>query len=112
MDDSYANGLTAVAGGGQSTSATIGLISGQGGATVNRFTTVATGNDSATLPKAAPGLRYVIINAAASNSMNVFPLLGDAINALSANTAFALAANKTATFFCAAVGVWNVQLTA
>jgi hypothetical protein len=74
--------------------------------TVTRIGVVATTADSVTLPKAAPGLRYKIINKGA-NSANVFPLLGDAINALGANTAFALAATKSAEFICVIAGTWD-----
>jgi hypothetical protein len=38
--------------------------------------------------------------------------VGDAINALSANAAFAMAANKAAEFVCAVDGTWNSILTA
>ncbi len=100
MDESYTNGVTAVAGGGQSAVSNIT-------ATVTRVTTVATAGDSLTLPKAAPGLRYKVINKAAANSMNVFPFLGDAINALGANAAFALAATKSVEFISCASGVWD-----
>jgi len=99
MDDSYQNGVTAVAGGGQSAKPTVS-------ATVTRVTTVATTADSVTLPAAAPGLRYKVINKGA-NSLNVFPLSGDAINALGANTAFALAATKSVEFISAAAGIWD-----
>ena len=104
MDASYQNGLTALAGGGQ-TGAT--LIS----RTFTRFTTVATTADSALLPAASAGLTYTVKNAGA-NSMNVFPNVGDAINALSANAAFAVAAGKAAQFFCVVNGTWDAILTA
>lgn len=104
MDDSYQNGLIALAGGGQ-TGAT--LIS----RTVSRFTTVATGGDSSLLPPANAGLRYTVLNAGAA-SMNVFPNVGDAINAGAANAAFAVANAKSATFFCAVNGTWNALLSA
>jgi hypothetical protein len=102
--------LTAKAGGGQGGGPTINRM-------VNRFTTVASGNDSCTLPATtgiANGvcLQITIINGAASNSMNVFPATGDQINALGANNAFALAANKTASFFSTVAGQWHSTLTA
>jgi hypothetical protein len=109
MDDSFANGLVAKAGGAQLGATTIGLVSGSGGATMNRFTTVATGGDSAILPAASPGLRYYVENATA-NSMNIFPQNnGDIINALAVNTAFALAAGKTAWFICVGQGFWKTH---
>jgi|SRR5690349_6482308 len=104
-NESYANALTAHAGGGQGSA--LQLYAG-----INRVTTVATAADSVKLPAAKAGMQYVVINAAAANSMNVYPATGEAINALSANAAFAMAANKTAIFYCAVDGVWNSILTA
>jgi hypothetical protein len=104
MDASFQNGLTALAGGGQ-TGAT--LIS----RTTTRFTTVATTADSALLPAAAAGLSYTVINAGAA-SMNVYPAVGDAINAGSVNAAFAVANAKSAVFNCAVNGIWNAILSA
>jgi hypothetical protein len=57
-------------------------------------------------------MNIVVINAAAVNSMNVFPDTGSTINALSANTAFALAAGKTATFVTTLPGAWHAILSA
>ena len=54
----------------------------------------------------------VVINAAAANSMNVFPAVGDAINAVAANGAFAIAANKTVLFYCITAGRWHTITTA
>jgi hypothetical protein len=99
------DGLTAHAGGGQGSAFQIAT-------SIARFTTVGTAGDSSKLPVSAPGLQITVVNAAAANSMNVFPATGDAINALGANAAFALAANKTATFFCTAAGQWHSILTA
>jgi len=104
MDASYQNGLTALAGGGQSGATLISR-------SITRFTTVATGGDSSILPAANAGLYYTVLNAGAA-SMNVFPAVGDAINASSANTAFAVANAKSATFFCAVNGFWNAILSA
>lgn len=99
--------ITAFAGGGQ-TSAVLLTSS------LNRVTTVGSANDSVRLPlcqDAAPttgggqpnkttGMIMYVVNAAASNSMNVFPATGGSINALSANSAYAVAANKTVGFVC------------
>lgn len=103
--DRAVNGITAYAGGGQTNATLLG-------ASINRVTTVATAADSVKLPAATVGARIDVINAAASNSMNVFPATGESINALSANTAYAVAANKTVTFICAVAGIWNANLTA
>ena len=102
---SVANGLTALAGGGQ-TGAT--LVSNA----FNRFTTVATAADSAILPSAQPGMETTVTNAAAANSMNLFPAVGDSINAGAANAAFAIAAAKSAYLFCTNTGQWHAVLTA
>ena len=58
------------------------------------------------------GDNVTVINAAASNAMNCFPASGDAINALSANTALSIIANKTVMFVCAVNGIWNSIVTA
>jgi hypothetical protein len=78
----------------------------------NRITTGAT-NDSVALPLAAVGMNMVVINATA-NSLNVFPVNGgsDSINALAANAAFALAAGKVVTFYCANLTQWHTMLSA
>lgn len=99
------NGLTAHAGGGQGSALPLTAM-------INRVTTVGTAADSVILPASVAGMQITVINAAAANSMNVFPATGDAINALSANTAFAVAANKTATFTCPVAGTWHSILTA
>lgn len=97
-------GITALAGGTQAGTPLQNAF--------NRVTTVATAGDSVLLPPAAPGMQCIVVNAAAANSMNVFPSVGDAINAIAANGAFAMAANKTALFTCITAGVWNSILTA
>ena len=102
---SAANALTAHAGGGQASALPIT-------ASIARFTTVATAGDSAVLPASASGMQITVANAAAANSMNVFPATGESINALGANTAFAVAAGKTATFFCTNAGQWHSILSA
>lgn len=105
LDLSAQDGLTATAGGAQ---AGFDLSNYHG----SRFTTVATAADSAQLPAAKPGRMRVVKNAAAANSMNVFPQTGEAINAGAANAAFAIAANKMAIFFCFVAGTWDVVLSA
>jgi hypothetical protein len=101
---SSANALTAHAGGGQGSALQITTM-------MARFTTVATIADSAILPVSAAGLVITVMNGA-TNSMNVFPDTGGAINGGSANAAFAVAGGKTATFFCPAPLVWHALLSA
>lgn len=99
------NGITAHAGGGQGSAF---LLT----ASINRVTTVGTAADSVLLPASAPGMQITVTNAAATNSMNLFPQSGDAINALGANAAFAIVAGKTATLTCAVAGQWHAVLSA
>lgn len=100
---STVDALTALAGGAQAGTALTRML--------NRFTTVATGGDSAQLPVSVPGLQIIVVNAGAS-SMNVFGQTGDAIDAGGANAASAVAAGKTATFFCTSAGRWHKLLSA
>lgn len=102
---SVANGITAFAGGGQASGTLLA-------AKVNRITVVATAGDSVTLPPSKAGMTLTVINADSTDSLNIFPAVGDAVNALSVNAAFALAANKTVIFNCAVAGIWNTLLTA
>ena len=102
---SAVNGVTAATGSTQATGVRIENA-------ITRVTTVGTAGDSLTLPKAQAGMQCVVINAAAANSMDVFPAAGDAINALAADAALAVAANKTVLLVCAVPGTWNAIVTA
>lgn len=102
---SRANALTAHAGGGQGSALQLA-------AEINRVTTVATAADSVKLPVSAAGMVVTVINAAAANAMDCFPSTGEVINALAANTAISVVANKTIVFYCAVAGIWNSVLTA
>ncbi len=102
---SAVNALTAHAGGGQGSATALTRE-------INRVTTVATAGDSVVLPAATAGKVVTVVNAAAANAMDVFPATGEIINALAANTAISVAANKTITFYCAVAGTWNSMLTA
>lgn len=102
---SVSNGLTALASGGQPGATPLT-------ATINRVTTVGTAADSVLLPAATPGQKIIVVNAAASNAMAVFPNTGDAINAGSANASVSVAAGKTEIFVCAVTGTWNTVLSA
>jgi len=101
---SYADSLTAHAGGGQGSATPLTAM-------MNRVTTVATTADSVILPTGVAGMSIVVINAA-SNSMNVYPDTGSTIDAGSANAAKAVAGGKTATFFTTVAGAWHSILTA
>lgn len=99
------NAITAFAGGGQASAVQLNYR-------MSRVTIVASAADSVKMPKAEAGMSMVVINAAAANAMNVYPSSGEAINALSADTALSVAANKVITFVCAVNGTWNTNLTA
>jgi hypothetical protein len=106
---STTDAITAHAGGGQGSAV---LLTSD----INRITTVGSANDSVKLPVSVVGMEITVTNAAAANSMNVFPNDGgtgsETINALSANAAFAVAAGKTAVFYCAKAGQWHTVLSA
>lgn len=120
---SSTDNITAFAGGGQTSAVQLESA-------LNRIATVATGNDSVKLPScqsgrsntgqgttAIPtgdsvGIMLWVVNAAAANSLNVFPQTGQSINALSANSAYAVAANKAVIFACGTNGIWYTNLTA
>ena len=101
---SSVNSLTAHAGGGQGSATPLT-------AAINRVSTVATIADSVILPTSTVGNTVTVINAGAA-SMNVFPASGEAINALGANTAFAVAAGKSCEFICTNTGQWHTVLSA
>lgn len=102
---SSVDNLVAHAGGGQALATPLTAM-------YNRVITVGTAADSVVLPPSKAGMEITVTNAAALNSMNVFPATGEAINALAVNTAFAVAAGKTATFYCATAGQWHSILSA
>lgn len=105
VQGSAINALTAHAGGGQALATALTRQ-------INRVTTVTTAGDSVLLPLAVAGRWVSVINAAAANAMDVFPQTGEIINALAANAAISVAANKNILFFCAVAGTWNSVLTA
>lgn len=109
--NSQTDTITAFAGGGQASAVLLD-------SSYNRVTTVATAADSVKLPTCQAGasntgglsntigMMVWVTNAAAANSMNVFPQSGQAINALANDAAYAMAANKTAGFICGTAGKW------
>lgn len=102
------DGLTAGAGGGQSNAVALNA-----NMFVHRVNTVTTAADSVSLPAAVVGVKpHVIVNAAASNSMQVFGAGTDTINDVAAATGVAQAAGKTAVYFCTTAGKWYRILSA
>lgn len=104
MYNSFTNGITAFSGGGQTSAV---LLTTQ----KNRVTTTAVNGDSVLLPPAVVGLTINVANAGVA-TLAVFPSTGDAINALSANSSFSVAAAKSCSFACAVAGIWNSLLSA
>ncbi len=105
---SVTDSITAFSGGGQTSAVLLN-------SSLNRITTVAAGNDSVKLPPCrdgigtagppgAPsktlGMVMYVVNAAASNSLNLYPTAGGSINAIAADSPYAIAANKTVGFVC------------
>jgi hypothetical protein len=98
--------ITATAGGGQANAVTLNQHN-------VRVTVCATGGDSTKLPPAlAPTLSDVIIMNAGAAAMNLFPAVGDLINALSANTAISVPIGKLAIARCIDRGRWLVVIGA
>ncbi len=95
-------GITALAGGGQ-TGAT--PLAGQ----FNVIATVATAADSVLLPQIPQDGSSVAIwvKNNGANSANVFPQVGDTINALSANAALAVAATAKQIFVSVSGSNWQ-----
>ena len=100
---SYTDGLTAHAGGGQGSAVAITTM-------ISRFTTVATAADSAILPTGVAGMSVTVINAGA-NAMSVFPDTGSQINAGGANVSVSIPAGKTANFVTTLAGAWHMLLS-
>lgn len=104
----YAAGIIAHAGGGQANATPLPIKS------IIEVDTVATADDSVSLPVSDAGMRLTVINATA-NSMNLYasPLNNgknggakDTINGVANATAYAIAAGLTVTFVCASPGKW------
>lgn len=102
--DTVQDGIVAFAGGGQASATQLSFLN-------SRIATVATIADSAKLLLSAPSLAMTVTNAAA-NSANIFPAVGDQINTLGANAAFALAGGKTVLFISYTAGQWHTLLSA
>jgi len=84
-----------------------------------RVATVNTAGNSVTLPPSMRGMAIVVVNddpTVAGKAMNVFPAVGDAINALAVNAAYSL--NNTfasvspgvvTIFICYSTGLWRTK---
>ncbi len=103
--ESTVNGIVAFATGGQANAVLLTAL-------LNRVTTVAAAADSVKLPPSEVGLTLELKNAAALNSLNLFPSTGENINALAANAAFGVAAGKSVWATCHVAGTWDITLSA
>lgn len=101
----FANNLTAHAGGGQASA--LPLTTSQ-----SRVTTVGTAADSVSLPLAVGGQAITVINAG-SNAMQIFasPSGTDTINSTAGSTGISLAAGKTIELI-SFPGAWHGILSA
>jgi hypothetical protein len=72
---------------------------------INNVATCANVGDAVTMPTAEVGLEVTIRNAGA-NACDVFPFLGDQLNASGANTAESLAAGANITYLCLTTALW------
>ena len=110
--ESAVNAAVASAAGGGQTNATALA------ATANIVTTVASANDSVKLPLAQKGMKILVHNGHASNSMQVFGAGVDTINGVATATGVAQAAGKSALYYAVAdgdgtaVGAWFRVLSA
>jgi hypothetical protein len=102
----YANNLTARAGGGQANATQLT-------ACLNRVTVVATAADSVQLPQAVGGQAITVINAGGGNSLQMFGQSGltDTINGTAGSTGIAIASGKSIELF-SFPGAWHGVLSA
>lgn len=97
--------ITAFAGGGQGSAVQLKYRN-------SRVTIVGTAADSVKLPKAIAGLSLTVANAAAANSLNVFPSTGEFIDAGAVNVQVAIVVAKQRQFVCMVNGTWSSNLSA
>jgi len=102
---SSADAIAAVNPGAQATATPLTLD-------LNRVVTVPAAASGVLLPLAVPGMEITVINAHATLAINVYPAVGDQINALGVNAAFSPAATKVATFYCTVALQWHSLLSA
>ena len=93
-------GITALAGGGRSSSTPV-LVLGS-----NVVTTVATVADSVVLPSAVAGNIVYLLNADSADAVQVFANASDTINGTAGATGVSYAAAKRVLFIAVDNGVW------
>jgi len=95
------DGITAFSTGGQTSAVPLP-------STINTVDTVAAAGDSVKLPLAAPGAIVFVTNLGA-NSCNIFPFLGDKINALAINAAIELTPGASLFFTSTVALKWDTM---
>jgi hypothetical protein len=98
LQESAADNITALAGGGQAGAT---LLTNE----INRVTTVATAGDSVLLPVSLPGLSVAVINAGA-NAMQVYGNGSDTINGVAAAAGVSQMPSSATLYLCATAGAW------
>ena len=99
-------GITALAGGGRSSSTPV-LVLGS-----NVVTTVATAADSVVLPSAVAGSVVYLLNADSADAVQVFANASDTINGTAGATGVSFAAAKRVLFIAVDNGVWIANVLA
>lgn len=96
---SNATGITAYAGGGQSSATALTEE-------INNVTTVATAGDSVKLPVAVAGKHAYIKNSGAT-ALDIFPASSDSIDALAVNLAIRIQPGSSVNLYCKDAIVWE-----
>ena len=99
-------GITALAGGGRSSSTPV-LVLG-----LNVVTTVTTAADSVVLPSAVAGSIVYLLNADSADAVQVFANASDTINGTAGATGVSYAAAKRVLFIAVSDGVWIANVLA
>lgn len=66
----------------------------------------ANNNDAVTMPQAEPGVNQLVIVNHSGQTVQLFPFLGDTINAAAANAAVTVATATTSYYTCGAAKQW------
>jgi hypothetical protein len=74
---------------------------------INNVTVVATNADGVRLPTAIAGIRILIRNSDAADTLKIYPATGDQIDALGTNASYSLAAGSTIELFASTTTQWH-----
>jgi hypothetical protein len=73
---------------------------------INNVTVVAAAADGVILPTAVAGMRILVRNSDAADTLKIYPATGGQINALGSNASFSLAADSTIELFASTTTQW------